>query len=35
MHIYNVIGTNTGDFSKLEILQDRMLDLEKDKRSTK
>ena len=31
MHIYNVIGTNTGDFSKLEILQDRMLDLEKDK----
>lgn len=31
MHIYNVIGTNTGDFSKLEILQDRMLDLEEDK----
>lgn len=31
MHIYRVIGTNTGDFSKLEFLQDRMLDLEKDK----
>lgn len=31
MDIYNVIGTNTGDFSKLEILQDRMLDLEEDK----
>lgn len=31
MHLYNVIGTNTGDFSKLEILQDRMLDLEEDK----
>ena len=29
--IYNVIGTNTGDFSKLEILQDRMLDIEEDK----
>lgn len=31
MEIYNVIGTNTGDFSKLEVLQDRMLCLEKDK----
>ena len=31
MDIYNVIGTNTGDFSKLEILQDRMLDIEEDK----
>lgn len=31
MEIYNVIGTNTGDFSKLEILQDRMLDLEENK----
>lgn len=31
METYNVIGTNTGDFSKLEVLQDRMLDLEKDK----
>ena len=31
MHIYNFIGSETGDFSKLEILQDRMLDLEKDK----
>lgn len=31
MEIYNIIGTNTGDFSKLEVLQDRMLDLEKDK----
>lgn len=31
MEMYNVIGTNTGDFSKLEVLQDRMLDLEEDK----
>lgn len=31
MEIYNVIGTNTGDFSKLEILQNRMLELEEDK----
>ena len=31
MHIYNFIGSNTGDFSKLEVLQDRMLDLEEDK----
>lgn len=31
MEIYNIIGANTGDFSKLEVLQDRMLDLEKDK----
>lgn len=31
MHIYNFIGSNTGDFSKLEALQDKMLDLEKNK----
>lgn len=31
MEIYNVIGTNTGEFSKLEVLQDRMLNLEEDK----
>lgn len=31
MKIYNVIGTNTGDFSKLETLQERMLNLEEDK----
>lgn len=31
MEMYNVIGTNTGDFSKLEVLQDRMLDIEEDK----
>lgn len=31
MEMYNIIGTNTGDFSKLEVLQDRMLDLEEDK----
>lgn len=31
MEIYNIIGTNTGNFSKLEKLQDRILNLEKDK----
>lgn len=31
MHIYNFIGSETGDFSKLEVLQERMLDLEEDK----
>ena len=31
MQIYNVIGSNTGDFSKLEALQDKMLDLEENK----
>lgn len=31
MHIYNTIGSNTGDFSKLEVLQDKMLDLEENK----
>lgn len=31
MEIYNIIGTNTGNYSKLEKLQDRMLKLEKDK----
>lgn len=31
MWIYIFIGTNTGDFSKLEALQDKMLDLEENK----
>lgn len=31
MLIYNTIGSNTGDFSKLEALQDKMLDLEENK----
>jgi len=31
MHIFNFIGSETGDFSKLEELQERMLDLEEDK----
>lgn len=31
IYIYNFIGTNTGDFTKLEILQDKMLDLEENK----
>lgn len=31
MEIYNFIGTNTGEFSKLEALQDKMLDLEENK----
>lgn len=31
MEIYNIIGTNTGNFSKLEKLQGRILNLEKDK----
>lgn len=31
IYIYNLIGTNTGDFTKLEILQDKMLDLEENK----
>ena len=31
MQIYNVIGSNTGDFSKLEALQNKMLDLEENK----
>lgn len=31
MNIYNTLGTNTGDFSKLEALQEKMLELEEDK----
>ena len=31
MHIYNFIGYNTGDYSKLAVLQDKMFDLEENK----
>ena len=31
MEIYNIVGSNTDDFSKLENLQERMLNLEADK----
>lgn len=31
MELYNVIGSNTGDFSKLEAIQERIIDLEEDK----
>lgn len=31
MYIYNIIGSNTGDFTKLGTLQDKMLDLEENK----
>ena len=31
MYIYNIIGSDTGDFTKLGTLQDKMLDLEENK----
>ena len=31
MEMYNIIGSNTGDFSKLEAIQDKILELEEDK----